>query len=55
MKHFSLAVDAAANKLGMQPTDAEWCFANRTKSDKVTLAGDTDVASDLAWFSGQTI
>jgi hypothetical protein len=35
LKHFSLTVDAAAaiaNKLGMQPTDAEWCFA---KLDKV--------------------
>jgi hypothetical protein len=49
LKHFSLTVDTVAtiaDKLGMQPIDAEWCFSNWTKSQFPEDGSDGECSTD---------
>lgn len=41
------ALSAVAEKLGMQPNDAEWCFADRKKEHVIDYARDLD-SSDIS-------
>ena len=42
------ALSAIAEKLGMQPNDAEWCFANMKKEHVIDYARDLEDLSDTS-------